>query len=158
MAHSEQRQYIYGNQLLVTCDIAVVMNDDEVYHPGGENLHKYLRVQCAQCEEKVDGEVTQVRNPLGVLMERENPVGQPVPTDRQEVVFGVIDVKYKVEEEWVSLDVNIADLIAENVALRERCDQQQRELNVARRQMQLFRIEEEGADASGTGGGSSAGE
>lgn len=83
------------------------------------------------------------------------PDSSPVPEGRTEILMGVTAVKYRQGDEWVSLDVNIADLIAENVALQERCDEQQRELNVARRRLKLYTFENEEADATGPGADSS---
>ena len=70
-----------------------------------------------------------------------------VPEGRTEILRGVVDVKYKKRvrydndewrEEWVTLDVDVADLIAENLKLQQQCEDQQRELNVARRHMSLY--------------------
>ena len=75
------------------------------------------------------------------------PDSTPVPEGRTEILMGVVDVKYKKRvrydnddwrEEWVTLDVDIADLIAENQRLQQQCEEQQRELNVARRHMALY--------------------
>lgn len=86
------------------------------------------------------------------------PDSKPIPEGRTEILMGVVDVKYKRGDEWVSLDVNIADLIAEVMELREKCELQQRELNVVRRRMKLYAFEEEEVvDAAGTGGDSTAG-
>lgn len=83
------------------------------------------------------------------------PDSTPIPEGRIEVLMGIIDVKYKRGGEWVSLDVNIADLIAEVSELQDRCEQQQRELNVARRRMKLYGFEDDDADVAGAGGDSS---
>lgn len=84
------------------------------------------------------------------------PDSTPVPAGRTEILMGVTGVKYKRGEEWVPLDVNIADVIAEHAALQEKCEAQQRELNVARRRIKAFGFEEEDTDVAGTGGDSSA--
>lgn len=83
------------------------------------------------------------------------PDSKPVPAGRTEILMGVTGVKYKQGDAWVSLDVNIADLIAEVSELRQKCEEQQRELNVARRRMKLYAFEDEDEDAAGTGGDSS---
>ena len=87
------------------------------------------------------------------------PDGERVPEGRVEVMMGVLDVRYKKRvrygeddwgEEWVTLDVDISDLISENESLRERCEEQQRKLNVLRRRMALY-DNSEVDDASGSG-------
>lgn len=86
------------------------------------------------------------------------PDSTPVPAGRTEILMGVTDVKYKKRvrydndewhEEWVSLDVDVSDLISENLSLQERCEMLQRELNVTRRRMALY--ENPGGNDAGAG-------
>lgn len=88
------------------------------------------------------------------------PDSTPVPMGRTEILMGVLDVKYKSRvreaedvwsDEWVRLDVDIADLIAENQRLRETAAVQERELKQIRRRLRLYEDVDAGEGDTSTG-------